>query len=31
MKEIIRKIKKFIKRFIKNHIIDELDPNDPNF
>jgi len=31
MKKLLSKIKSIIRNFIKNHIIDEVHPDDPNF
>ena len=31
VKEICNKIKKWWKKFVKDHIIAEVDKNDPNF
>jgi len=31
VKEICKKIKKWWVQFVKDHIVDEIDPNDPNF
>jgi len=31
IKNILNKIRTWWKNFVKNHIIDTLDPDDPNF
>ncbi len=31
IKNILNKIRKWWKEFVKNHIIDEVHPDDPNF
>ena len=31
MIKILTKIKKFLKKFIKDHLIDGVHPDDPNF
>ena len=31
IKNILNKIRKWCKDFVKNHIIDEVHPDDPNF
>lgn len=31
MKNLIARIIKWWHRFVKDHIIDKVDPNDPNF
>ncbi len=31
IKNILTKIRVWWKQFVKDHIIDELDPDDPNF
>jgi len=31
MIKILTKIKKLIRKFIKDHLIDEVHPDDPNF
>jgi len=31
IKNILNKIRKWWKAFVKNHIIDSVDPDDPNF